>query len=133
VVHVNNGRKDRTMSDFDSMVERYLAVWNETDPAARRAAIDDVFADGVRYVDPLAAVDGRDALDGLIGAVQQQFPGLTFAPGGAADGHHDQARFTWNLGPAGGEPLVVGFDVASLDGDGRIREVLGFIDKAPAA
>lgn len=121
------------MSDFDSMVDRYLAVWNETDPAARRAAIDDVFADGVRYVDTQGAVDGRDALAAMIGAVQQQFPGLVFTPGGQVDGHHEQARFTWNLGPAGGEPMVVGFDVAELDGDGRIRQVFGFIDKAPSA
>jgi hypothetical protein len=49
------------------------------------------------------------------------------------DGHHDQARFTWNLGPAGEEPPVVGFDVAELDADGRIQRVLGFIDKAPVA
>jgi hypothetical protein len=31
-----------------------------------------------------------------------------------------------------GEALVVGFDVAELDGDGRIRQVLGFLDKVPA-
>jgi SnoaL-like domain len=121
------------MSDFDSIVDRYLAVWNETDPAARRAAIDDLFAAEVRYIDPLASVSGREALDGLIGAVQQQFPGFAFTPGGPVDGHHEQARFTWNLGPAASEPLVVGFDVAELDGAGRIRQVLGFIDKAPAA
>lgn len=121
------------MSDFDKMVDRYLAVWNETDAAARRAAIDEIFTSDVRYVDPLAAVEGRDALDALIGAVQQQFPGFVFTPGGPVDGHHEQARFTWNLGPAGAEPLVVGFDVASLDGDGRVSQVLGFIDKAPAA
>ncbi|MBM2615421.1 nuclear transport factor 2 family protein [Actinoplanes sp. LDG1-06] len=120
------------MSDFDAVVDRYLAVWNEPDAAARRAAIDDVFAAGIRYVDPLAAVEGRDALDALIGAARQQFPGLTFAPGGPVDGHHDQVRFTWTLGPAGTDPLVVGFDVAELDADGRIRQVLGFIDKAPA-
>jgi hypothetical protein len=120
------------MSDFDTMVDRYLAVWNETDPAVRRAAVDEVFADRVRYVDPVAAVEGRDALDGLIGAVQQQFPGLVFTAGGPVDGHHEQARFTWNLGPAGGEALVAGFDVAELDGDGRIRQVFGFIDRAPA-
>ena len=119
------------MSDFDAVADRYLAVWNETDPAARRAAIDEVFADAVRYVDPLAAVDGRAALDGLIGAAQQQFAGLVFTPGGPVDGHHDQLRFTWHLGPAGGEPLVVGFDVAELDADGRIHRVLGFIDQAP--
>jgi len=121
------------MSDFDAVVERYLAVWNETDAAARRAAIDDVFTPDVRYVDPVAAVEGRDALDGLIGAVQQQFPGYVFTPGGPADAHHEQARFTWHLGPAGAEPVVIGFDVVERDEDGLIHTVLGFIDRAPAA
>ena len=120
------------MSDFDSVVSRYLAVWNETDPAARRKRIDDLFADGVRYVDPMAAVTGRDELDGLIGAVQQQVPGLTFSLGKPVDAHHDQARFTWHLGAVPGEPLVEGFDVAELDADGRIQQVLGFLDKVPA-
>jgi SnoaL-like domain len=117
------------MSDFDSIVQRYLDVWNETDPAARRAAVDDLFAADVRYVDPLAAVRGRAELDGLIGAAQQQFAGLTFRPGGPVDGHHDQARFTWHLGRPGEEPAAIGFDVAELDSDGRIRQVLGFLDK----
>ncbi|MET0495785.1 MAG: nuclear transport factor 2 family protein [Actinoplanes sp.] len=121
------------MSDFDVVVGRYLAAWNETDPARRRAAVEEVFAEEVRYVDPLAAVEGQAALDGLIGAVQGQFPGLVFSPGGPVDAHHDQARFTWHLGPAGGEPLVIGFDVAELGPDGRIRTVLGFIDQAPGA
>jgi hypothetical protein len=121
------------MSDFDSIVDRYLAVWNETDPAARRAAAQEVFADDVRYVDPLAAVEGLDALTGLIGAVQQQFPGYVFTPAGPVDAHHDQGRFTWHLARPGEEPPVIGFDVADLGPDGRIRQVLGFIDKAPAA
>jgi len=120
------------MSDFDGVVAQYLTVWNTTDPAARRAAIDEVFTEDVRYVDPLASVEGRDALDALIGAVHQQFPGLVFTAGGPADAHHDQGRFTWHLGPAdGSEALVVGFDVATVDGSGRIREVLGFLDKVP--
>ena len=121
------------MSDFDTVVRRYLAAWNETDPDRRRAAVEDVCAADVRYVDPLAAVEGRAALDGLIGAVQSQFPGMVFAPGGPVDAHHQQARFTWQLGPEGQEPVVVGFDVAELGPDGRIRTILGFIDRAPAA
>jgi hypothetical protein len=120
------------MSDFTTVRDRYLAAWNATDPDARRAAVDEAFADDVRYVDPLAAVEGRDALADLIGAAQQQFPGMVFTAGGPIDGHHDQARFTWNLGPVGGDPLVVGFDVAELDSEGRIRQVLGFLDKVPA-
>jgi len=121
------------MSDFDTMVQRYLAAWNETDPDRRRAAVEDVFTADVRYVDPLAAVEGHAELDGLIGAVRGQFPGLVFTPGGPVDAHHDQMRFTWHLGPAGQKPVVVGFDVAELGPDGRIRTVLGFIDQAPAA
>jgi hypothetical protein len=120
------------MSEFDSLVQRYVAVWNETDPAARRRAVDALFTEDVRYVDPIAAVEGREALAGLIGAVQQQFPGFVFAPGGPADAHHEQGRFTWTLGKPGEEPPVIGFDVAELGADGRIQRVLGFLDKAPA-
>ncbi|MEU8230711.1 nuclear transport factor 2 family protein [Actinoplanes sp. NPDC048967] len=121
------------MSDFDIVVQHYLAAWNETDPQRRRAAIEEAFTADIRYVDPLAAVEGHAALDGLIGAVQAQFPGWAFTPGGPVDAHHEQARFTWHLGPAGQEPVVIGFDVAELGADGRIRTVLGFIDQAPAA
>jgi hypothetical protein len=49
------------------------------------------------------------------------------------DANHHQARFTWHLGPASGEPVVIGFDVVVLDRDGRIRSVHGFLDKVPAA
>jgi hypothetical protein len=120
------------MSDFASVVERYLAAWNETDPGRRRTRLEEACTDDIRYVDPLAEVEGHAALDGLIGAVQAQFPGLVFSPGGPVDAHHQQGRFTWHLGPAGREPVVVGFDVAELGPDGRIRTVLGFIDRAPA-
>jgi hypothetical protein len=120
------------MSDFESVVDRYLAVWNETSAASRRQKIEELFATDFRYVDPMAAVTGRDELNGLIGAVQQQFPGLVFSAGPVVDAHHDQGRFTWHLGPAGGEALVIGFDVAELDADGRITQVLGFLDRVPA-
>jgi hypothetical protein len=112
--------------------QRYLAAWNETDPAARAAALEDLFTDDVTYTDPLVSVAGRPALDATISAVQQQFPGFVFRLAGPADAHHDQLRFTWHLGPEDGEPPITGFDVAVVDGDGRIRTVLGFLDRVPA-
>lgn len=42
------------------------------------------------------------------------------------------ARFTWGLGPEGAEPLIVGFDVAVTDDDGKLVTVLGFPDKVPS-
>ena len=89
------------MTATTDLADRYLAAWNETDPAARRTAIDDLFTDDVRYTDPLVDAEGRDALDATIGAVQEQFPGFVFRLAGPVDAHHDQLRFTWELGPAG--------------------------------
>jgi hypothetical protein len=120
------------MSTFQELADRFIASWNETDPAARRQAIDELWAENARYVDPLAEAEGRDAIDATIAAVQGQFPGFTFRLVGPTDGHHDQLRFTWELGPDGTEAPVVGFDVAIVDGDGRLETVLGFLDKVPA-
>ncbi|WP_049659147.1 nuclear transport factor 2 family protein [Kitasatospora sp. MY 5-36] len=121
-----------TTAALQQLAERYLAVWNETDPAARRKLVDEVWAEDGRYTDPLAAVTGRDGIDALIGAAQAQFPGLEFTLG-PVDAHHDVARFTWNLGPAGAEPVVIGFDVLVATPDGRIGAVYGFLDRVPGA
>lgn len=121
------------MTNHQHLAERYIAVWNETDPAARRTAIDELYAEDARYVDPLAEAQGRDAIDQTIAAVQGQFPGFRFKLAGPVDAHHDQARFQWELGPEGAEAPIVGFDVAVGDGDGRLRTVYGFLDKVPAS
>ncbi|WP_440099952.1 nuclear transport factor 2 family protein [Streptosporangium sp. H16] len=120
------------MSDMNELVQGYLTAWNETDAAARRAVLAEVFAEDAIYTDPLVSVKGRDGLDATIAAVQGRFGGLVFSLGDAVDAHHDIARFTWHLGPEGAEPIVIGFDVAVIGDDGRISQVLGFLDKVPA-
>ncbi|MGC4897293.1 nuclear transport factor 2 family protein [Micromonospora sp. DT31] len=118
---------------FDRLAERYIATWNETDPAKRRRDIDDLWAPGGRYVDPMAVAEGLEAIDATIAAVQGQFPGMRFRLVGPVDGHHNQARFTWALGPEGVEAPIVGFDVAVTDDNGRLTQVLGFLDRVPPA
>ncbi|WP_018350520.1 nuclear transport factor 2 family protein [Longispora albida] len=114
-----------------NIVEGYLAAWNA--PAAEREArIAETFAPEVTYVDPIVDVAGHEALGAVIGAVQGQFAGLVFSQVGTADAHHNLVRFQWGLGPAGGEPVVIGSDVAVLDEAGRIVSVHGFLDKVPA-
>jgi hypothetical protein len=121
------------MTATPAHAERYIATWNQTDPVARRAAIEELFSADARYTDPMADAEGRDSIEATIAAVQQQFPGFAFRLAGPVDAHHDQLRFTWHLGPADGQPPITGFDVAVVDADGRIRTVLGFLDRLPAA
>jgi hypothetical protein len=117
---------------MQEIIERYLAAWNETDGARRRELVGALWTADGSYTDPLADVRGPDAIASLMGAAQQQFPGLVFTLGGPVDANHHQARFNWHLGPAGDEPVVIGFDVIVLDGDERIASVHGFLDRVPA-
>ena len=122
------------MSDLQDLAERYLALWNETDPAARRRAVDARWAEDGSYTDPLVDARGRDAIDATLQAVQHDFPGMVFSLLGPVDAHHGIARFRWELAPRGAtEALVVGFDVLVADEDGRIAQVLGFLDRVPTA
>jgi hypothetical protein len=120
------------MSDYTTLAERYIAAWNEPDADARRRAVAELWTDDGRYVDPLVEVAGTDGIAATIGAVQQQFPGFVFRLAGPVDGHHEQLRFSWELGPAGQEAPIAGSDVAVTDGNGRLRTVLGFLDRVPS-
>jgi SnoaL-like domain len=117
------------MSD---LIERYLACWNETDPEARRALIDEYWSDEPSYIDPLVAATGRAELDATIAAAQAQFPGFVFTAASSVDAHHEVARFSWGLGPQGAEPVVIGSDVVVTGPDGRFESVIGFLDRVPA-
>jgi hypothetical protein len=118
--------------NYADIATRYIEAWNETDTAARRAAIKQLWADDATYVDPLVSVQGHDQIDATIAAVQAQFPQFAFRLAGAVDGHHDQCRFQWELGPQNADAPVAGFDVAVIGDDGRLRSVLGFLDRVPA-
>ncbi len=116
---------------MQELVERYIASWNETAADKRRTMIDELYTEDASYVDPMVEAHGREAIDETIATVQRQFPELVFGLLGSVDAHHDRVRFSWGLGPRGGEPLVIGFDVAVSDGGSRLSQVHGFLDKVP--
>ncbi|WP_406130846.1 nuclear transport factor 2 family protein [Streptomyces sp. NBC_00989] len=118
---------------YESAVARYFEAWNAGDPEALAKAVAAAWSVEGTYTDPLAAVTGHTEIAGLIAGAHEQFPGFAFRPLGAVDGHHNTARFAWELvSEADGSAPVAGFDVITLDGDGRIRSVLGFLDRVPA-
>lgn len=122
-----------TTDRYDSAVARYFEAWNAADAEARAKAVAAAWTADGSYTDPLADVRGHDQIAALIAGVREQFPGFVFRLTGAVDGHHDTARFSWELvSEADGSAPVAGSDVITLDGEGRIRAVLGFLDRVPA-
>ncbi|MFJ8199311.1 nuclear transport factor 2 family protein [Streptomyces sp. NPDC096152] len=114
-------------------VARYFEAWNATGPQALAKAVAAAWTPDGTYTDPLADVGGHDGIAAVIAAAHEQFPGFSFRLAGSVDGHHDTARFSWELvSDADGTAPVAGSDVITLDGEGRIRAVLGFLDRVPA-
>jgi hypothetical protein len=121
------------MTDLTSVIDRYFAIWNETDAARRRALIAQTWTDDARYVDPLLSGAGPDGIDAMVQSVQQQFPEHQFRRAGEIDTHNDRVRFAWVLVPdAGAAPLVAGVDFGVVAPDGRLQTVTGFLDQVPA-
>ncbi len=105
--------------------DRYVAVWNEPDPAARRAAIASLWAeDGVQFIES-AEYRGHQELESRVGDAFEEFVargGYVFRSAGDAVGHHGMVRFSTLMVPAaGGDVAWTGFIVAELGEDGRIR------------
>ena len=42
------------MTDIATVVDTYIATWNERDPGRRRALVTQTFAEDASYVDPTA-------------------------------------------------------------------------------
>ncbi|GGS60528.1 nuclear transport factor 2 family protein [Streptomyces cinerochromogenes] len=117
----------------ENAAARYFEAWNATGPEAVAKAVAAAWAPDGGYTDPLADVRGHEQIAAVITAAHEQFPGFVFRPLGAVDGHHDTARFGWELvNEADGSAPVAGFDVITLDAEGRIQQVLGFLDRVPA-
>jgi hypothetical protein len=121
------------MPDIETVVDRYIAMWNETDPPRRRALVAETISEDGSYLDPIMTGAGIDGIDAMIGAAQQQFPGHSFKLASGPDAHHDRVRFTWSLSADGGDPVVVGVDFATVAPDGRLRAVTGFLEGDGAA
>ena len=120
------------MADVATVVERYIAMWNETDPERRRSIIAEAWTDDATYLDPGMAGDGPDGIDAMVAGVQERFPGHRFELSAGPDAHHDRVRFSWHLVADGGGPIATGHDFATLSDDGRLRSVTGFLETAAA-
>jgi hypothetical protein len=87
------------------LVSRYVSVWNEPDPEARRAAVAGLWApDGVQFVEG-AAFRGHDELFARVAGAHEMFVAsgrYTVTSAGDTACHGDIVAFTIQLnGPSG--------------------------------
>lgn len=118
-----------TATAIDQLADRYLAAWNETDPAARRDLIAKTWTEEGTYLDPLLSGVGHDGIDAMMAAAQPQFAGLRFRRTSEVDAHHDVVRFSWSLGPD--DALALSGQDFAVVADGRFQSITGFFDFMP--
>ncbi len=117
------------MAEVATLIDGYIATWNEKDPERRLALVSQTFSDDADYVDPLMRGEGREAIDAMIAAVQQQYADYRFELAAGPDAHNDRVRFSWHLvGNGGGAPVAIGHDFGTLAADGRLSSVTGFLE-----
>jgi len=109
-----------------TIVDTYLAVWNETDAERRADLVAQAWSvDGV-YADPMLEAAGHEAIADMAAGVQAQFPDHRFRRTTDIDTHRDYVRFGWELTAPDGNVVVAGIDVALMGEDGRIAHLVGF-------
>ncbi len=107
-------------------IDNYVAAWNETDDAKRNALLAAAVSEDLWYRDPMLEADSREAFSGVLGFVQENFPGHVLSRTSDVDGHRDLVRFNWALGLPGEAPVFAGVDVAKYDEAGKLHRIIGF-------
>lgn len=118
---------------LETLVDRHLAAYGDTDAARRAGAIRAIWSAEGRLVDPPLEAVGHAGISDQAATLQSQFPGHRFERTTAIDAHHQSLRYGWRLVSPAGASVLEGIDIADLDVDGRLSRVVGFFGAQPPA
>jgi SnoaL-like domain len=106
-------------------------VFGENDPARRRAAIDEIYAEDIVFYDPTSGVyRGRDAIDRVAATIRATHPDFRYQPIAEPEELGNVGRVQWVSGRPGEAPTYAGTDFI-IARDGRITAIYLFFDKLP--
>jgi hypothetical protein len=120
------------MSHTEDLALRYVHIWNEPDPAARRAQVAGLWIEnGTHYV-RAREVRGHADLEVRVASSHQSNVAernYKFEVAGGVEQLRDMVKFYWRMVPNGGGAVAAtGLIVLLLADDGRIRIDYQFID-----
>ncbi len=105
--------------DLEASVDGYVAAWNEPDPVVRMELLAASVTDDFEFTGPTGTFRGREAVEGLIVALQSRMAGATVARRGPVDG----GTFRWAIVMPGGATLLEGVDEVEAAPDGRLSRI----------
>jgi hypothetical protein len=106
-------------------------VFGESDPARRRATIDDIFHEDAVFYDPKSGVyRGRDEIDRIAGVIKATHPDFRYQPISAPEEIGDGGRVRWVSGSPGKPPAYAGTDFI-IAREGKIAALYLFFDDLP--
>jgi hypothetical protein len=128
---------DARVTNTQNLADRYIAVWNEADAAARRRAIAALWVpDGVHYVDTREA-RGHEAIEQRVtGSYEKNVRdrGNRFRAVKSARALRNTVTFFWEMLPAKTETvLATGLEFLIVGRDGRILVDYQFVLDQPSA
>jgi len=112
------------------LTRNLLDVFGENDPARRRAAIEEIFTEDCVFYEPGGVYRGRDAIDGVAGAIKATHPDFRYQPIAEPEELGNGGRVLWVSGRPGEAPAYAGTDFI-ISRDGRIAALYLFFDKLP--
>jgi hypothetical protein len=119
------------MSSISTLLTRNLHdVFGESDPARRRAAIDEIFTEDCVFYEPSGIHRGRDEFDRVAGAIKATHPDFQYQRIAEPEELGNGGRIQWVSGRPGVAPAYAGTDFI-IAREGRIAAVYLFFDKLP--
>jgi ketosteroid isomerase-like protein len=107
-------------------------VFEEGDPAKRRATVDAIFTEDAAFYEPGGVQRGREAIDRVAGAIRATHPDFRYTPIAEPEVLEGAAgRVRWVSGRPGEAPAYAGTDFITVR-DGRIAALYLFFDPLPA-
>jgi len=121
----------------NQFADRYVSLWNETDPELRRRKTHELYAPEATYIfyrrDPFHGVEAIAEQVTYTADIYHPM-GYRFRHSGTALGHHNLIRFQWVMvHQETGDWQMAGMNVVALDDQGRIIEDYQFHDRIPTA
>jgi hypothetical protein len=119
-------------NDYNELTDRYVAVWNETDPRRRNQYVRELWTEDGIECTQARETRGHDALEARVTASHEKNvrdAGCLFRSLRNADGHHGLLKFNWEMFRTSDSAIQsTGFYMLLLNDTGKIRQAWLFVD-----